>query len=569
MTSKKMKIVRHLSLVLAVVMMLTALNLPSMTAMAAEESGIGGFVNRCYQVTLGRDADPDGYADWTGRLTNGQIDGADVAFGFVFSDEYLNANKSNGDFVTDMYMLFLGRVPDEDGYNDWVGQLDAGADRVNIFAGFANSVEFFNICVDYGVTAGAFSADYDHTRVNNVNMFVARLYGVCLNRLGDQNGQADWVGKLLRGELTGIDCAYNFINSQEYQNLGLSNDAYVRNMYRAFMGREADETGFNDWVSKLNAGYTRDEIFAGFANSEEFQSICDSYGIARGTYVAQDVHTGEIVVNNESATENDNQSENTQGRFRLVKESNYYSNNSGGKPSGYTEYVYDGIDDEHPRRIIHGWSSTTKEEYVNVTDDSYVLKLPTSYSVTCSEYKKLSDQKFHEVKRWFAETEEASDMVMNFKWSDGPDVKLLSERTTCEKYGWYKVGTYTYDQNGNRIHYSVIEYSKDGTKKNQMDYSYEYNGPGGQISFEKKEYEGKPCYDTKYIYNGTQLETEYYHHVWTPESDDFNNATEYTDYYQYEYDEHGNLVKKTRYEYSSWEKEYVAEDCTIYEYEAY
>ncbi|MCR4998576.1 MAG: DUF4214 domain-containing protein, partial [Lachnospiraceae bacterium] len=92
------------------------------------------------------------------------------------------------------------------------------------------------------------------------------------------------------GELTGIECASGFINSQEYQNLGLSNSDYVKNMYRAFMGREYDEAGYKDWVSKLNAGYTRDEIFAGFANSNEFQSICDSYGIIRGNYVATNVH---------------------------------------------------------------------------------------------------------------------------------------------------------------------------------------------------------------------------------------------------------------------------------------
>ena len=35
---------------------------------------------------------------------------------------------------------------------------------------------------------------------------------------------------------------------------------------------------FLDWVGRLEAGYTRDEIFAGFANSNEFQSICNDYG---------------------------------------------------------------------------------------------------------------------------------------------------------------------------------------------------------------------------------------------------------------------------------------------------
>ncbi len=283
---------RLVSGLLAVAMALTLVSVPSVTAQAAETSGVGGFVNRCYQVTLNRDADSTGYEDWTSQLVNGKSDGANIAFGFVFSDEYKNAGKDNGAFVTDMYTLFLGRTPDEAGYNDWVAQLEGGADREAIFAGFANSKEFFHICTDYGITAGVYNSDFDHTQVNNVNMFVARMYKVCFNRLGDQTGQADWVNRLLSGELDGIDCANGFLNSQEYKNLNLSDEDYVENMYLAFMGRTSDPAGFNNWVSKLKAGYTRDEIFAGFANSNEFQNICDNYGINRGNYIAQDVHKG-------------------------------------------------------------------------------------------------------------------------------------------------------------------------------------------------------------------------------------------------------------------------------------
>ena len=283
---KQNKAKRIISLILLLAMIITMLSVTTVSAFAAED-GVAGFVQRCYQVTLNREPDETGYADWTGKLTSGEMDGATVAWGFVFSDEYTNANKDNGAFVTDMYTLFLDRTPDEEGYNDWVGKMEAGADRQEIFYGFANSVEFFNICTDYGVTAGYFTTEYNKDQVNAVNMFVARMYRICFGRLGDQGGQADWTSKLLRGELTGIDCAAGFINSNEYQNLNLSNDDYIRNMYRTFLGREADEEGFNGWVSQLEEGHTRDEIFAGFANSTEFQSICDGYGIVRGDYTAQ------------------------------------------------------------------------------------------------------------------------------------------------------------------------------------------------------------------------------------------------------------------------------------------
>ncbi len=249
---QKQKKVKHIvSLILLMAMMITMLSVTTVSAFAAE-GGVAGFVQRCYQVTLNREPDEAGYADWIGKLTNGEMDGATVAFGFVFSNEYQDAGKDNGAFVTDMYTLFLGRTPDEAGYNDWVGKLNNGANRLEIFAGFANSTEFFNICTDYGVAAGYFTTEFNKDQVNAVNMFVARMYRICLGRLGDQSGQADWTAKLLRGELTGNDCAHGFIFSNEYVNLGLSDEDYVKNLYRTFMGREYDQGGFNDWVGKLN-----------------------------------------------------------------------------------------------------------------------------------------------------------------------------------------------------------------------------------------------------------------------------------------------------------------------------
>lgn len=48
------------------------------------------------------------------------------------------------------------------------------------------------------------------------------------------------------------------------------------------MGREPDEAGYNAWVGQLNSGVSREEVFNGFAQSQEFTQICAWYGIARG-----------------------------------------------------------------------------------------------------------------------------------------------------------------------------------------------------------------------------------------------------------------------------------------------
>ncbi len=69
----------------------------------------------------------------------------------------------------------------------------------------------------------------------------------------------------------------------------MSDEEYVENLYAAFMGRPSDEGGKTNWVNALKSGeMTRDMVFEGFANSAEFQGICNSYQIVPGSYQSPD-----------------------------------------------------------------------------------------------------------------------------------------------------------------------------------------------------------------------------------------------------------------------------------------
>jgi len=281
---------RVLSIVLSFLMIISTVSIPSFKSKAATGT-VDDFVERCYTVTLGRGSDPDGFADWKGQLTGGKAVGVHVAYGFLFSAEYIGKNKSPEDYVTDLYMLFMGREPDKAGYQDWVGQLKSGKSRLEVFTGFANSQEFYNICDSYGITAGRWVNGYDRFQVNNVNLFVERLYKVCFGRLGDKEGQKNWVEKLLKKQITGSECARSFIQSTEYENLCLSDSEYVENLYIALMGRASDDEGKANWLNGLANGMTRDEVFAGFVGSVEFAGICNTYKIDRGSYIAKNKGT--------------------------------------------------------------------------------------------------------------------------------------------------------------------------------------------------------------------------------------------------------------------------------------
>ncbi len=292
MNQTRKQLFSMISVVLSFLMVISVISLPTLKANADGSAGtLDDFVERCYTVTLDRPSDPDGFADWKGQLLNGEAVGIEVAYGFLFSPEYTRKNKDNDAYLKDLYMLFMGREPDESGYNDWMGKLNSGVSRLEVFAGFANSQEFYNICESYGITAGRYVMGYDRKTINNVNLYVERMYKICLGRIGDKDGQKNWVEKLITKQISGSECARSFIFSQEYTNKGLNDEEFVENLYLAMFGRPSDADGKYNWLFALNNGMTRDEVFAGFANSIEFDNICKAYGINRGSYTAKNKGT--------------------------------------------------------------------------------------------------------------------------------------------------------------------------------------------------------------------------------------------------------------------------------------
>ena len=112
---------------------------------------IKDFVRRCYLIALDREPDAQGYADWTRWLADGTVDGKGCVYGFIFSREMADKNLSDADFIETLYWVLLDRPNDEDGKAFWVNYLAEGHTRLEVFLGFADSIEFIRLMDSYGV----------------------------------------------------------------------------------------------------------------------------------------------------------------------------------------------------------------------------------------------------------------------------------------------------------------------------------------------------------------------------------------------------------------------------------
>ena len=240
------------------------------------------FVSRLYLDALGRPYDIAGYNYWVNRLDKNTISGARIAHSFFFSPEFINAKHSDDVFLYRLYKTLFGRDPDKGGEEYWLYQLTLGMPRESIFAGLIASPEFTKLCEKYDIERGSFP--YTPSKDVMIQVFVTRLYLEVLERKPDTGGLNYWSG-LLKNGITGASVAHSFFFSNEFRKKPISNAEFVDLLYSTLLsGSKPDAAGRKSWINRLDTGWPRENVFAGFVNSTEFNGICQKSGIVRGTY---------------------------------------------------------------------------------------------------------------------------------------------------------------------------------------------------------------------------------------------------------------------------------------------
>ncbi len=246
----------------------------------ADVAKITAFVKRLYSGCLDRAADEGGLSNWVNGLSNFATSGSVVAQGFFFSDEFKNRNLSDAEYVEKLYEVMMGRASDAGGKADWVNKLENGVGREGVFKGFADSTEFNNICNEYGIDRGSITVSEGRDRNTGLTTFVARLYTKALGRQYEVAGLNDWCNRICDGTWSINDVSTTgFFNSQEFMNKNLGDSDYVKTLYQTFFDREYDQAGYDDWMSKLKSGTSRNDVLMGFCNSQEFANLKKSYGL--------------------------------------------------------------------------------------------------------------------------------------------------------------------------------------------------------------------------------------------------------------------------------------------------
>ena len=246
------------------------------------------FVQRLYRITLSRKGETEGVEYWCQNLITKSKTGSGAALGFFFSDEYTAKDRSDTAFIKDLYTCLLDREAESAGLNYWSTAMKSGMSRYGIFAGFAASNEFSNICRSYGINRGSYTpSNYRDRSPEKVN-FVQFLYKAIIGKTAPSSVLENWCRKMIKEGDAGVDVAAGLFFSSAYTAKKKTDAQFIEDLGWVLTGKQVADSEIRELITAMGNGLTRKGVFATFANSEAFYAVCKSYGVTRGAYKTDD-----------------------------------------------------------------------------------------------------------------------------------------------------------------------------------------------------------------------------------------------------------------------------------------
>ena len=240
------------------------------------------LIRSFYNLVLGRepeagavDAWHHGYFDYAANFNiDVRFIPREMARLFFLSQEYANRSRTDSEFITDCYQVFLNRAPTQTELSNWT----SGAwNRSQVMTIFSESEEFAN----------RIQAMYPGLEGSPARNLVTFVYIGLLDRLVDQSG-LEYASGLFDAAFAsgGIEAvraqakqmAREVIVSPEFLGRQPTTADYVVRFYRAFLGRFPNDSEIAYWTGELDSGRrTTDNLIDLFADSTEFTARLNEY----------------------------------------------------------------------------------------------------------------------------------------------------------------------------------------------------------------------------------------------------------------------------------------------------
>lgn len=205
------------------------------------------FVMQLYRDILGREAEAAGLQHWLDQLDNGSLTQTRTAAIFLDSTEF----QGGAGALVRLYAAAFERLPDQEGLQHWLQELQYGGSLNQVARSFTASSEF--------------TTRYD--ALDSAG-YIDQLYTQLLGRSAETAGKTYWKEQLENGQ-SRSDLLLSLSESQEYRQL-MDQEVTLALTYLGLLDRSPDTAGYDFWLNQLEQNADEANVIASFMASTEY-----------------------------------------------------------------------------------------------------------------------------------------------------------------------------------------------------------------------------------------------------------------------------------------------------------
>lgn len=205
----------------------------------------------------------------------------------------MNAGLDLEGFIKMTYQRALGREATEEEIKKYTESAEAsessedkGVLYSQVVADVLATNEFKLVCENYGIELGSYTAttyNADTTQEKASN-FVKHLYSSVFNKNMTTEQVSNIADNLVAGKITASGVMKAFFESDNIKNLKLSDEEFVKRLGKACFNQDLPSDKVTEYTNKLSSGTNRNELLKEFLTKTDFQNLCNTYGLTKGTY---------------------------------------------------------------------------------------------------------------------------------------------------------------------------------------------------------------------------------------------------------------------------------------------
>lgn len=255
---------------------------------------IEDYVTRLYRGLLDREPDASGLRSWSSALRNGKENISSIFVKFTHSTEFKTLTRNNDlRFIYAVYKTVNGNIDSlsKRDIAEWKNKLESKLwTREKVLENVMWSTELLEISaacrVELGDLGYYYTSETYTDKCERVTRLIINLYAEFLNKRGDKvdaDEVEEWCRRLIAPNyahhMSAEAVIKDFFYKGGWNNKKVSNEEFIRTVYRAVLGREVDPSGMISCTKALKSGGSREMVLRGVCRSVELSILCNDVGM--------------------------------------------------------------------------------------------------------------------------------------------------------------------------------------------------------------------------------------------------------------------------------------------------